>query len=191
MTYEEFIATALQMALAGADASRSDLLNTEQTAESLVSNVFRNVTLVINADPDKRSLLRRTHAITLTAGVGTLPATILMEVLNGAVVLDPDDATITADDMAYVPEYQDFVTAKGYEPRLGYWHVDANTTTGNTISYIRPSDSVPTKTGNMRMIVVTVPTIPATSSTALDAPQEFINLALAQLSNAVRMKEAA
>lgn len=191
MSYEEFVATALQMALSGADASQSDLLNMEMTAESLVSNVFRTVTLTICADPDKRSLLRRSHTIALTSGVGTLPTTVLMETLPGAVVLDPDDATITADDMSFVSEYQDFVTAKGFESRLGYWHVDANTTTGNTISYIRPSDTVPTKTGNITLITVTVPTIPATSSTTLDAPQEFINLALAQLANALRMKEAA
>ena len=191
MTYEEFVATALQMALSGADASESDLLNMEQTAESLVANVFRNVTLTICADPDKRSLLRRTHTIALTVGVGTLPTTILMEVLTGATVLDPDDATITADDLAYVPEQADFVTAKAFEPRLGYWHVSANTTTGNTISYIRPTDSAPTKTGNITFIAVTVPTVPALSTDTLNAPQEFINLALAQLSNAVRMKQAA
>jgi hypothetical protein len=190
VTYEEFIATACQVALSGADASQSSLLNMEQTAESLVSNVFKSVTLTINADPDKRSLLRRTHTVALTTGVGTLPATILMECLDGATITDPDNASV-AKNMSYVPEYFDFLEAKSFEPRLGYWHVSANTTTGNTISYIRPSDSAPTKTGNITLIVVTVPTIPAAAGTTLDAPQEFINLALAELANGLRMKEAA
>jgi hypothetical protein len=190
LTYEEFIATACQMALSGADASKSSLLNPEQTAESLVSNVFRNITLIINADPDKRSLLRRTHTVALTTGVGTLPTTILMEALTGATISDPDDATV-AKNMSYVPDYFDFLDAKAYEPRLGYWHVSANTTTGNTISYVRPADAAPAKTGNITLVVVTVPTVPATSGATLDAPQEFINLALAELSNALRMKEAA
>jgi hypothetical protein len=190
LTYEEFIATACQMALSGADASKSSLLNMEQTAESLVSNVFKSVTLIINADPDKRPLLRRAHTVALTVGLGTLATTILMEALTGATLADPDDATV-AKNMAYVPDYFDFIDAKLFEPRLGYWTVSANTTTGNTISYIRPIDSVPTKTGNITLVVVTVPTIPAASGTTLDAPQEFINLALAQLANALRMKEAA
>lgn len=190
MTYEEFIATACQMALSGADASNSDLLNIEQTAESLVSNVFRNTTLIINADPDKRSLLRRTHTIALIAGVGTLPTAILIEALAGATISDPDDSSV-AKNMSYVPDFFDFLDAKAFEPRLGYWNVNANTTTGNTISYIRPSDTAPAKTGNITLVVVTVPTIPAASGTTLDAPQEFIDLALIRLSNALRMKEAA
>lgn len=190
MTYLEFIATACQMALSGADASQSDLLNMEQTAESLVSNVFRNATLTVCADPDKRALLMRSHTIALTAGVGTLPTTILMECLFTGSVGDPDDATI-ARNMSYVPSQYDFSEAKAFEPRLGYWNVVANTTTGNTISYIRPADAAPTKTGNITLTVVTVPTIPAASGTTLDAPQEFINLALAELSNGLRMKQAA
>jgi hypothetical protein len=190
MTYEEFIATACQMALSGADASKSSLLNIEQTAESLVSNVFRNVTLIINADPNLRALLRRTHTIALTTGVGTLPTTIPIEALTDATIADPDDSSVTKN-MAYVPDHFDFLDAKAFEPRLGYWNVNANTTTGNTISYIRPSDSAPTKTGNISLVAVTVPTIPTLSTDTLNAPQEFINLALAQLSNALRLKEAA
>lgn len=191
MTYNEFIVTACQMVLSGADASESTLLNMEQTAESLVSTVFRSVTLVINADPDKRALLRRSNTIALTVGVGTLPATVLVECLLGATLLDPDDATITADDMAYVPDFGDFRIAKAYEPRLGYWHVSANTTTGNTIRYIRPSDTVETKTGNISLTVVTVPSVPTLATDTLNAPQEFIDMALVQLSNALRMKVAA
>lgn len=178
------------MALSGADASQSSLLNPEMIEESLVSNVFRAVTLNVCADPDKRALLRRTHTVALTTGVGTLPTTILMEVLFDAAVADPDDSAI-AKNLSYVPEYFDFIEAKAFEPRLGYWHVSANTTTGNTISYIRPIDSVPTKTGNITLIAVTVPTVPALSTDTLNAPQEFINLALAELANRLRMKEAA
>lgn len=178
------------MALSGADASQSSLLNPEQTAESLVSNVFRNATLTICADPDKRALLMRSHTIALTTGVGTLPTTILMECLFTGSVSDPDDATV-AKNMSYVPEYFDFTEAKAFEPRLGYWTVIANTTTGNVIRYIRPSDSVETKTGNIALVVVTVPTIPALHTDTLNAPQEFINLALAELSNGLRMKQAA
>lgn len=162
----------------------------EQTAEALVSSVFRSVTLAINGDPDKRAILRRSNTIALTTGVGTLLPTILMECLSGATLTDPDDSTI-AQDMSYVPEYFDYLDAVGYETRLGYWHVSADPTTGNTIRYVRPADTAETKTGNIVLTVVTVPTIPATSTTALDAPQEFIDLATNALSNALRMSEAA
>lgn len=191
MTYLEFIATAAQMALSGADASESSLLNVEQTAESLVSSVFKRVTLAINADPDKRALLRRTNTITLTSGIGTLPPTILMECLSGATLTDPDDSQI-AQDMSFVPDYFDYLEAQGYETRLGYWTVTANPTTGNTIHYIRPDDlGVETKTGDIDLTLVTVPSIPALSSDTLNAPQEFIDMATVALSNALRMQEAA
>lgn len=193
MTYAEFVATAAQQALAGGDASQSSLLDPEMIAESLVSNVFRSVTLAINGDPDKRAILRRSNTIALVTGVGTLTPTILIECLPGATLTDPDDAQI-AQDMSYVPDYYDYLEAQGYETRLGYWTVQANSTTGNTIRYIRPNDvGVETKTGNIVLTVVTVPTIPATSATTLDAPQEFIDLATDTLAKALamQMREAA
>lgn len=191
MNFQEFISAAAQMALSGGDANESRLLDAEMTAESLVSSVFKRITLVINADPDKRALLRRTNTIALTSGVGTLPSTILMECLPGATITDPDDDQI-AQDMSYVPNYFDYLEAAGYETRLGYWTVMANATTGNTIRYIRPNDiGVETKTGNVALTVVTVPTIPALPTDTLDAPQEFIDMATVALSNALRMKEAA
>lgn len=190
MTYNEFIITACQMVLSGADASESTLLNPEQTAESLVPSVFKSVTLQICADPDKRALLMRSHTIALTTGVGTLPTTILMECLFTGTVSDPDDAAI-AKNMSYVPGYFDFLDAKAFETRLGYWTVIANTTTGNVIRYIRPADTAETKTGNITLVVVTEPTIPALHTDTLNAPQEFIDLATVQLSNALRMKVAA
>lgn len=191
MTYLEFIATAAQMALSGGDANESRLLDAEMTAESLVSSVFKRITLAISADPDKRALLRRTNTIALTSGVGTLPSTILMECLPGAAITDPDDDQI-AQDMSYVPNYFDYLEAAGYETRLGYWTVMANATTGNTIRYIRPNDlGVETKTGNIDLTVVTIPSIPAVATDPLEAPQEFIDMATVALSNALRMKEAA
>lgn len=190
MTYLEFIATACQMALSGKDASESDLLNVEQTAESLVPSIFKSVTLAINADPDKRVLLRRTNTINLTSGVGTLPSTILMECLPGATLTDPDDATI-AQDMSYVPDYFDYLEAAGYEDRLGYWTVIANATTGNTIRYIRPNDlGIETKAGDIALTAVTEPSVPVLATSTLNAPQEFIDMAIVALSNALRMKEA-
>lgn len=190
MTYLDFIATACQMALSGKDASESDLLNVEQTAESLVSSVFKSVTLAINADPDTRPLLRLATTITLAAGVGTLPSNIPMESLPGATITDPDDDTV-AQDVSYVPDYFDYLEAKGYEQRLGYWTVIQNATTGNTLRYIRPTDTVETKSGDVVLTADTEPIVPAASTDTLNAPQEFIDIATVALANALRMKVAA
>lgn len=189
MTFLEFIATACQQALAGADASESTLLNMEQTAESLVAPVFKGVTLAINADPNKRSLLRRTNTITLTTGVGVLPGTILMECLPGGTITDPDDDTI-APDMSYVPDYFDFLEAADYENRLGYWTVTENATTGNVLHYIRPGEAVETKTGDVDLTLVTVPDVPTTSGATLEAPKEFIDMATIALAIALSSKIA-
>lgn len=178
------------MALSGKDASESDLLNMEQTAESLVPSIFKSVTLAINTDPDTRPLLRLATTISLASGVGTLPPNVPMESLPGATITDPDDDTV-AQDMSYVPDYFDYLGAKQYEPRLGYWTVTRNATTGNTLRYIRPTDTVETKSGDVDLTADTEPAVPALYTDTLNAPQEFIDMATVALANALRMKVAA
>lgn len=185
MTFQEFISSSCQIALAGADASQSQLLDMEMTAEALVPTVFQNVALAVAANPDKQSLLRRTHTINLTVGIGTLPAEVLTQCLTGATIIDPDDNTI-AQDMSFIPQWYDFLEAKAYEPRLGYWNVKGD----DELHYVRPLDTTETKTGNVDITVASVPAIPATAGTALAVPDEILSDLQAALANAIRAKEA-
>lgn len=185
MTLEEFIALVEQELLTGGDAMASSFLNMTQTIESLLQPVFESVSRMMAADPDKQLLLRRTHTVALTAGVGDLPAEALTQCAAGATLSDPDDATIQ-QDMSYVPQWNDFLEAHDYEPRLGYWHIKDNGTTGASLYYVRPSDTLPAKTGDVDITIASVPQIPADATDPLEAPPEFINRALAALVNATR-----
>lgn len=186
MRYSEFIASSCQMALSGMDANKSPFLDIEMTAESLVPTVFQSVALATAADPDKQSLLRRTHTIALTAGVGTLPGEVLTQCLHSATITDPDDDTV-AQDMSFVPQWFDFLEAKGYEPRLGYWTCKGD----DELHYIRPTDDSETKTGDVDITVASVPVIPATAGATLVVPDEILSDLQAALANAIRAKGAA
>ena len=181
MTYAQYIATSCQIALAGQDANQSPFLDVEMTAESLVPTVFQQVALATADDPDKQSLLRRTHTVTLVTGVGTLPGEVLTSRLSGATLVDPDDSTI-AQDMTYVPHYFDFIEAKNFEPRLGIWNVKGN----DEIHYIRPSEQVETKNGNIQLTVASVPAIPVLATDTLDVPDEILSDLMAALAFALR-----
>ena len=188
MTFQEFISSSCQMALSGVDANQSQPLDMEMTAEALVPTIFQQVALSAAADPDKQSLLRRTHTVTLTSGVGTLPGEVLTQRLNSATVIDPDDDTV-AQDMSYIPQWFDFLEAKDYENRLGYWTVKGD----DEIHYIRPTDTVETKNGDIDITVASVPAIPATSGATLVVPDEILSdlqAALANALRAIRAKEA-
>lgn len=183
MTFKEFIASSCQIALSGGDANQSQFLDMEMTAEALVPTVFQNVALAAAANPDKQSLLRRTHTVTLTAGVGTLPGEVLTQCLHSATLTDPDDDTV-AQDMSYVPQWFDFLEAKRFEPRLGYWNVKGD----DELHYIRPTDDSETKTGDVDITVASVPAIPATAGAVLVVPDEILSDLQAALANAIRAK---
>lgn len=155
----------------------------EQTAEALVPAVFQQVALATAGNPDKQSLLRRTHTVTLITGVGTLPAVVLIQCLHGATLIDPDDGTV-AQDMSFVPQWYDFLEAKDYEPRLGYWTVKGD----DEIHYIRPTDTVETKNGNIAITVASVPAIPALSTDPLVVPDEILSDLQVALADAIRSK---
>lgn len=171
------------MALSGADASQSALLNMEMTAEALVPTVFQQVAIAIASDPDKQSLLRRTFTIALTNGVGTLDDVILTQFMHDSTLNDPDDDTII-HDMSFVPRWSDFKEAKDYEPRLGYYTCKGD----DQLHYIRPTDTVETKTGNVEITVSSIPEIPATYTDPLVVPAECLSDLQAAMANALRAK---
>ena len=169
MTYEELCQRIILEAQRGGERAELANINTQSVVEAIMPSVLQDIALKCFHDPDKRPLLKRTHTIAMTSGVGVFPAEALKEALTAGMVLEPDDTSILPEDISYVPEFVDFVAAKNYEPRLGYFCVRDDV----DFYYASPTeDSYGTFDGNLEYIGHTVPTIPADETDDLDWPDE-------------------
>lgn len=169
MTLTEIYQRAQLEAMRGSEAAEMANLDTQAVVQAILPSVLQDVTLNCYADPDKRSLLKQSHTIAIAAGVGVFPAAALKQALAGGMVLEPDDADVLPEDISYVPEWVDYVAAKNYEPRLGYFSVKDDT----DFHYASPTDATYNEfTGDIEYIGATVPAIPADPGDATGWPEE-------------------
>lgn len=179
MTYQELCTRILLESQRGNERAEMANLNTESVIEAMMPSVLAEIAIRYAGNPDTQSLLRQTHTITLTNGVGTLPDDVLTGCLAGGALIDPNDADV-AQDLTFVPQYFDFIEAKSFEPRLGYWNVKGDT----ALHYVTPTatqDEYNTFDGDVEYIGATTPTIPALATSQTGWPAEIetdvINLA--------------
>src|ERR1043165_3707515 len=185
MNYQTLIDLALQQALAGSDQLKSALLDADMTMESFVTNVFQNVALKFAADEEGRSLLRRTHSITLTNGVGVVPDEVLTQCKWGASIADPDDLTV-AQLQSFVPYWSDFVQPRsGLQADIPWWTIKGD----DDFHYLEAGedyDPVDGFNGLIELTIATVPTVPASVTNTIDVPSEVLNDLITGLANAIR-----
>jgi hypothetical protein len=191
-TYQTLIDLALQQALAGGDQLRSALLDADMTMESLVQQVFQQVALrYAGGDSDSQSLLRATHTVALTNGVGTLPDEALTSCIWGSSV-DVDGEPLIGPAMSYIP-WISFTQPS--DNLLGYYSVRGNT----EFYWIDPNETYTPgagRTGNVEVTIASVPLVPASASDPVDVPSECFSdlvtaLAVAISSVIARQQKAA
>lgn len=176
MTYQELCQRILFEAQRGGEKAELANLNTESVIEAMMPSLIDAVALACAADPDKQSLLRRTHTIAMANGVGTLPVAVLTECLAGGTIIDPDDPD-AAQDITFVPQYFDFIEAKSFEPRLGYWNVKGD----DALHYVSPTatqDEYNTFDGNLEYTGASVPVIPALATNSVAWPPEIESMVI-------------
>jgi hypothetical protein len=158
VTYTELCTRILYEAQRGGEKAELANLNTQTVIESIMPSVLQEITTRCYANPDKRPLLKQSHTIAITSGLGVFPDAAMKEALAGGMVLEPDDTDVLPEDISYVPEWVDYVAAKNYEPRLGYFSVKND----SDFYYASPTeDTYNTFDGNIEYIGSTVPEIPA------------------------------
>lgn len=170
MIYTELCTRILFESQRGGEKTEQANLNTQSVVESIMPSVLQEITLRCWANPDKRPLLKQTHTITIANGAGVFPPSALKEALTGGIVLEPDDEDVLPEDISYVPEWVDYIAAKGYEPRLGYFSVrdDAD------FYYASPNeDTYNTFNGDIEYIGHTQPAVPALASDPTGWPGEI------------------
>lgn len=175
-TYQEFIDKAIFM---------SGVQCTDAQAESMVPSVFQQVALNAAADPEKQSLLRRTHTVAMVNGVGTLPDEALTSCKFGASISDPADDSI-AQVQSLVLQWPDFVQARtGIQAELAWWTVKGD----DQLFYVEPNanyDPSTGFTGDLEITIASVPEIPLTAGTTLDVPSEILSDLLSAMAIALR-----
>lgn len=185
MTYEEICLRIKLEAQRGGEKAELANLDTESVIEAIMPSLLDAVTLECASNPDKLSLLRRTHSITITNGVGTLPDSVMTQCVAGAMVLEPDDDTVLPEDISFVPQYVDYVSAKGFDPRLGYFCVKGD----RDLRYVSPTATeldYDVFDGDLEITVASALEIPATATETLTWDAEVISEIIDRGANMLR-----
>jgi hypothetical protein len=175
----------LQQALAGGDQLKSALLDADMTMESLVQTVFQNVAIQKTADEEGRSLLRRTHTLTLTNGVAVIPDTVLTQCKYGASISDPSNVAV-AQAQSLVPYWQDFVQPRnGIFAQPAWWTIKGD----DDFHYIEPNESYDPSSGfsgPLELTIASVPEVPASASDPVVVVTEVFSDLVTALAQAIR-----
>lgn len=152
MTYTELCARILLEAQRGGEKAEQANLNTQSVIEAIMPSVLQEVTLkYARGDSDKQSLLRQTHAITLTNGVGTLPATVLSTCVWGSSVYVDDEPEV-GPLMSYTP-WISFINPSS--DLLGYYTIRGN----DQFYWVDPGDVYEVGVGRSTDISLTIATV--------------------------------
>jgi hypothetical protein len=172
MTYQELCERILLEAQRGGERAEQANLNTQSVIEAIMPSVLQDVALKFARDEEGRSLLRQTHTITLTDGVGVVPAAVLTQCKWGASIADPADVTV-AQLQSFVAYWQDFVQPRsGLEADIPLWTIKGN----DEFHYLEagedydPADGFD---GDVELTIATVPSIPASAADQTGWPSEF------------------
>ena len=158
MTYEEVCTRILFEAQRGGEKAELANLNTQSVIESIMPSVLQDVAQRCAGDPQRQSLLRQTHTVTLASGVGTLPAEVLTSCIWGSTVWVADENDV-GPRMSFTP-WVSFINPA--DDRLGYYSVRGD----HEFYWADPGESYPdlTRTGDVQYTGATTPTVPANAT---------------------------
>lgn len=186
MIYSELLDRAYFQALRGMDANTAPNLDDATTImEALVPSIFQAVAESYAADPRKQSLLRRTHTLTVTNGVATLPDEVLTSCLWNGSIADPNDVTV-AQAQSFVAQFYDFIQPRdNWQIQLNWWNVKGDT----EFHFLAANDEYDPNDGfdgDLDYTGPSVPEIPANASDTVNVPSEVASDLVESLANALR-----
>jgi hypothetical protein len=179
MILAELVDKATIQAKQGLDAQAIPA-RTELVANSLVSQVFQDVALILVADGRTSSIPKLSKDISFTDGLGTLSSDTLTQCKFDSILYDPTDST---KEYALVPEFADFMRV--YDTRMGYYCIKE----GTLILVVEPGDLYVEGEGltaTLSLVIPCVPPVPSSGSGVIAAPNEFTNASLNLLAERLR-----
>ena len=96
MTYSQLIDLAINTAVAGTDVDNNPILKQSLEAQGIVDQAFHALATIVAGNPELRARLEKQFSVSVTSGVGALPAGILTEYLREGAVRDSDQSLFTS-----------------------------------------------------------------------------------------------
>lgn len=168
MLWRELITFAIQTAVAGTDADNNPIIKQRLEAAGMTDQALQALADIVAGNPEIRARLEKQFSVSLTNGVGAIPAGMLVQYLREGVVRDSDGGgnnglgNILARINRYANFIQDQSTAQGL-----YCVVD------NQIYARPPGSSFPADTQGP--LVIDAPFTPTTADLDTTVPDELTN----------------
>lgn len=166
-TYAEFIQRAIDTAVAGSDANNNPIIQQRLEAQTLTDLALQAVAAMVAEKPELRARFEKRFSVTLSSGVGTLPAGLLVEYLREGTVRNSDGANNGLGSfLAKVNRFNDFIQ-------------DANTALGlycivDNALYARDPGSTD-YTAASSPIILDAPFVPTTTNLDTEVDSELVN----------------
>jgi len=153
----------------GIDANQSAMIDNLAGMRALLNNCVLEVYRRKSKNPRFiRDITART-TVAITAGSGTLPSTVMREMLSSGDFTDDNNSLVT-----YYPYAADYNSGVNFT-QLGYSYL-----LGDTIKYTAPAPDLDAYTGNLFITSPVLPTIGATIDFPTEETQDDVILMLAQ-----------
>lgn len=167
MNWSELISTAINTATAGTDVDNNPIIKQRLEAAAMTDQALQALAVEAAGNPEIRARLERRSTITITAGVGPIPAGMLIEYLREGSVRDEDQSQFqTGNPYSRIKNEADFFG-------------DTNTLLAryclinNSIYACQPGTTDYTQfSGNL---IADAPFAPTTADLSTTVPDELVN----------------
>lgn len=179
MTFAALIELAKNTAIAGTDADNNPILKQSLEAQGIADQAIHELATEIAGNPELRARLEKQFSVTLTSGVGSIPAGMLTEYLREGAVRDSDGSGNNGlgNVLARVNRYANFV--QDSDTALGlYCIVD------NQIYARPPGSTYPSAT--ISPLVIDAPFVPTTTNLNTEVPDEVTDELVFKLATRLR-----
>lgn len=168
MTWDELITLAINTAVAGTDADNNPILKQRLEAGGMTDQALQALATEVAGSPELRSRLEKQFSVTLTNGVGAIPAGMLTEYLREGAVRDSDTGANNGNGniLARVQRFPSFLT--DMDTALGMYCLVSNQIYARPPASTYPSDTI-------GPLVIDAPFTPTTSDLSTAVPDELTN----------------
>lgn len=179
MTWAQLVSLAINTAVAGSDADNNPILKQRLEAEGMTDQALQALASVVAGNPELRARLEKQFSVSLSAGVGTIPAGMLVEYLREGAVRDSDGGGNNGlgNVLARVQRYPTFI--QDQDVALGQYCVVSNQIYARPPASMFPADTI-------GPLVIDAPFTPTIADLSTTVPDELTNDLVAKLARLLR-----
>lgn len=162
--------------LAGGDGNASPVIDSSVVLEDLFYLALREAVIeAANSEPGSQ---KRDYTIAVTSGSGTLPDTVVEELLDDSTIYSATESTI-GELSSFQREYSDFI--RPVHTILSYY-----TVLGSNFLFRQAGAATGAFTGSIHLVASGIPDIPGTITTPLTIKSSVAERTIAILANLLR-----